>query len=59
MITVKLETGVGAVTNEYHIIFGISGVEVSLWLVSDMSNKDFVLTLLNFLEKVIKSVNIR
>ena len=59
MITVKLNTHNGVVEEapkEFEIVFNISGVTMGLWLESNMTNKEFIRTIMNFLDRVIKVV---
>lgn len=59
MIDVKLHIHNGAVEEapkEFEIVFNISGVTMSLWLESNMTNKEFIRTIINFLDRVIKVV---
>ena len=59
MINVKLHIHNGVVEEapkEFEIVFGISGVEISLWLTSDMTNKEFIRTIVKFLDRVIDKI---
>lgn len=55
MIKVELEIHNGAVAEspkEYEIIFHISGAKISLWLESNMSNKEFIRTIIMFSDRI-------